>query len=63
MTKKDYVVIVRAIRRHSTLCGNEDCGNSQRFIDKEDFINTLWTKFKEDNKNFNKDIFIECCYD
>ena len=64
MTRKDYIIFAMLINKHSALCGNEDyCGNAQRFINKDKFINDLCYELKKDNSLFNKDRFINACND
>tara|TARA_Y100000310_G_C20144389_1_gene561748 strand:+ start:251 stop:418 length:168 start_codon:yes stop_codon:yes gene_type:complete len=55
MTKKDYIMIAKAIRMFSSLDNDS--------INKKLFVNALCGVLKEDNKLFNPKIFINACND
>lgn len=52
-TKKDYLAIAKVIN---------DLTNNEGDIDRDDLVELLSDYFKEDNPDFNRDLFYKACY-
>ena len=51
--KKDYVAIAKIV---------SDLANEEEDIDKKDLVSELSDYFKDDNPNFDRDLFYEVCF-
>ena len=56
MTRKDYILLAKAIKDATTL---DEYGDE--IVHKGDLIDDLCGELKQDNMEFNKDRFINAC--